>query len=58
MRFAGRLGDGDAVTMGGQLTKREQWPVYASLHGGAGVLIGRVNFRDIPQTSDLDGRLH
>ena len=58
VRFAGRLGDGDAVTLGGQLTKSAQWPVYASLNGDAGALIGRVNFRDIPQTSDLDGRLH
>ena len=58
VRFAGRLGDGEAVTLGGQLTTSAHWPVYASLNGGAGALIDRVNFRDIPQTSDLDGRLH
>ncbi len=58
VRYAGRLGDGSAVTLDGYVTTRGQWPVYAPLYNGRGALIGRVNFRDIPQTSDLDGRLH
>ena len=58
VRYAGRLGDGSAVTLDGYVTTRGQWPVYAPLYNGRGALIGRVNLRDIPQTSDLDGRLH
>ena len=58
VRYAGRFGDGTAVALAGYVTTRSQWPVYAPLYNGRGALIGRVNFRDIPQTSDVDGRLH
>ena len=58
VRYAGRLADGSAVALSGYVTTRAQWPVYAPLYANRGALIGRVNFRAIPQTSDVDGRLH
>lgn len=58
VRFVGRLGDGAPVMFGGRFSKRSQWPIYVSLYKATGALIGWANFRDIPDTSDLDARLH
>jgi hypothetical protein len=50
IRFAGSLADGTKVTQSAILSGREQWPLYASLYGGQGSLIGWLTFN--PEAED------
>jgi len=53
------LGDGTRVTVTGAHMQDGEWPVYSALYAGKGEgkLAGLVEFRPIPNVSDLDGLL-
>jgi hypothetical protein len=50
--FRGMLADGTKVTQSAPVSKYGQWPLYASLHGGQGVLWGWLAFTN---ASELGG---
>ncbi len=56
-RLAIRLGDDTAASFASTLPRGGSWPVFLSLHGGAGSVSGALTFRDVPGTSHVDGRL-
>jgi len=52
--FAGTLGDGTKVSQGVTLSQDAQWPFYASIYSGKGILIGAPVFAD-DAWSDFNG---
>jgi hypothetical protein len=55
-RVNGFLPDGTAFQVSSHVTNAGQLPIYASLYGGAGVMVGTVTFR-VTEVSDLDGAI-
>jgi hypothetical protein len=54
--FAGALSDGSRVTQGATLSKNKEWPLYASLYSGQGLVLSWLTFSN--QTdSDVSGNL-
>jgi len=56
VRFNGSLADGTRVTQATILPKSGRWPLYSSLYGGRGSLIGWLTFSNAP-AADLGGDL-
>jgi hypothetical protein len=56
VRFAGTLGDGTKVSQSVSLSPDGQWPLYASLYSGYGLVMSWMTFTNLPQ-SDLNGAL-
>jgi hypothetical protein len=57
--FSGTLGDGTAVTPSGLESAEGQWPLYASLDSGNGMVIGWLTFtNDNERGSDIEGLLN
>ena len=54
--FAGVLADGTVVSQKSILSKDGVWPLYCSLYGGRGSLIGWIQFTSQPE-SDLGGQV-
>jgi len=54
VRLAGTLADGTKVTQSAALSKAGQWPLYLSLYGGKGMLLGWIGFAH-QATNDLQG---
>ncbi|HUD46279.1 MAG TPA: Ig-like domain-containing protein [Candidatus Baltobacteraceae bacterium] len=52
--FSGILGDGTAVTPTANESEQQQWPLYISLYGGDGMLLGWMTFTNEPDR-DIDG---
>ncbi len=52
--FAGKLGDGTAVSQKAFLSREGQWPFYISLYAGRGLVIGWLTLSNQPQ-SDING---
>jgi len=55
--FHGTLADGTAVNQTTTISADGQWPLYVSLYGGRGQLLGWVDFTNAAQ-SDLSGNLN
>lgn len=55
--LAGSLADGTALSQRVPVSKQGRWPLYASLYGGKGSLLGWMTFFPLQSTDDLDGRL-
>ncbi len=55
-RLSGYLADQTRLAVRASLSRAGQWPVYASLYGGQGALLGWVSFRN-EEATDLDGVL-
>jgi len=53
--FAGALGDGTAVSRTSFISKDGDWPLFASLYAGKGLLIGWINFDSTQPETDLSG---
>jgi hypothetical protein len=53
--FAGTLGDGTPVSRTAFISKDGEWPLFASLYAGKGLLIGWINFDSTQSDSDLSG---
>jgi len=49
------LSDGSKVTQKSALSSQGFWPLYSSLYGGSGILIGWIQFSDQIET-DLEGQ--
>jgi hypothetical protein len=56
LKFQGTLADGTPVSQVTTVSSTGQWPLYASLYGGHGQILGWVNFADTP-SSDLSSDL-
>ncbi|PYJ06493.1 MAG: hypothetical protein DME25_06560, partial [Verrucomicrobia bacterium] len=56
VRVSGFLADKSAIAGSVSLSKAGHWPLYFSLYGGKGALLGWVTLADRP-TTDLDGVL-
>jgi hypothetical protein len=54
VRFRGKLGDGSSVSQAGVVSGQGQWPLYVSLYGKKGSILGWLTFADQP-TSDIAG---
>ena len=54
--FHGTLADGTQFTEGTTISADGEWPLYATLYGGRGQLLGWVDFTNASQ-SDLSGNL-
>ncbi len=57
VRFTGRLGDSTGVTQGAMISKTAEWPFHVLLYQREGVLDGKLNFRTVPNVSEVDGTL-
>jgi hypothetical protein len=55
--FSGTLGDGTKVTQTANESEQGLWPVYVSLYGGNGMLLGWLTFTNEPDR-DIDGVLN
>lgn len=55
VKFSGALPDGTGISQGSFLSKDGEWPLYLGLYKKKGQLAGAVQFRDVPEVSDLDG---
>lgn len=53
--MTGRLADGQPFSYSNYISKEKELPLYLTPYGGAGVVIGTLNFRDTPGQSDVDG---
>jgi hypothetical protein len=53
--FAGVLGDGTAVSRTAFISKDGEWPLFAPLYAGKGLLIGWINFDTNQPNTDLSG---
>jgi hypothetical protein len=53
--MTGRLADGQPFSYSNYISKEKKLPLYLTPYGGAGVVIGTLNFRDTPGQSDVDG---
>jgi|GEM_PF-1730918 len=56
LSFSGALGDGSKVTQATFLSKEGQWPFYASLYNGSGMILGWLTFTN-ETDRDIDGPL-
>jgi hypothetical protein len=56
-RFVGALGEGTKVTQSLHLSKGGSWPLYVSVYKQQGSISGAIQFRDVPGSSNLDGKL-
>ncbi|MCU0785646.1 MAG: hypothetical protein MUF81_16695, partial [Verrucomicrobia bacterium] len=56
VRFAGALPDGTKVSQSTLLSPDGQWPLYAQLYSGYGLVMSWMTFTNLPQ-SDLNGDL-
>lgn len=56
-KLAGSLADGTTITASSFVSKNGFWPLYASLYGNKGVILGEVAFGDIEGISDFSGPL-
>jgi hypothetical protein len=56
LKFKGTLADGTQVSQTTSISEDGQWPLYSSLYGGRGQIIGWVDFTNTAQ-SDLSGNL-
>jgi hypothetical protein len=56
LQFNGTLADGTPLTQTTTISADGQWPIFASLYGSRGQILGWVQFRDTAQ-SDLFGNL-
>ena len=56
LRFQGTLADGTAVSQSAGVFADGTWPLFVSLYGGRGQILGWVDFTSTPQ-SDLSGTL-
>ncbi len=54
---AGKTGDGVAFTAGGFLTADKQWQLFQPLYSSKGQIAGKLTFRDVPDISDVDGKV-
>jgi autotransporter-associated beta strand protein len=58
VRLAGMLADGTKVSQAAMVSKHGQWPLYLSLYGQRGLLLGWLAFtNDTAATLDLEGDL-
>ncbi len=55
--FAGALGDGAAFTASSSISPSGRIPLHKLLYGNKGSLTGVLFIRDVPDVSDLDGKL-
>jgi uncharacterized repeat protein (TIGR01451 family) len=55
LSFAGVLADGAAVSQGSFLSPAGEWPLFAALYSGKGLLIGWITFATNEPASDLSG---
>jgi hypothetical protein len=53
--FAGTLGDATAVSRASFISRDGEWPLFAPLYSGKGLLIGWINFDTNQPASDLSG---
>jgi hypothetical protein len=53
--FAGTLGDGTPVSRTASISRDGEWPLFASLYAGKGLLIGWINFDSSQTNTDLNG---
>jgi len=53
----GSLADGTKITQTAPMSKRGQWPLYAPLYGGQGLILGWLNFNTNAPAEDLTGSL-
>ncbi len=58
IKATGTTGDGVAFTTSGLLTGDNQWHLFQLLYTNKGQMAGLLTFRDVPDISDLDGRLN
>ena len=60
IKFAGQLGDGTKLSLGGIVSKDGTWQIFKELYRTKpkGTFGGTVTFRDIPNVSDFDGNMH
>jgi hypothetical protein len=56
VRMRGRLADGTVLVQKSAVSGNGDWPLYASVYNGAGVLVGWMHFGD-DGAADLSGRL-
>ncbi len=56
LQFSGALADGTPFSQTTSISTDGQWPLYASLYGGHGQILGWVDFTNAAQ-SDLSGNL-
>ena len=49
------LADGTRCTQSVPISKNGVWPLYASLYGAKGLVVGTITFRPVAYLSDLDG---
>jgi hypothetical protein len=56
LQFSGTLADGTTISQTTTISADGQWPLYSSLYGGGGQILGWVDFTNTAQ-SDLSGNL-
>jgi hypothetical protein len=56
VQFSGTLADGTLFSQTTAMSADGEWPLYSSLYGGQGQIMGWVDFTNMPQ-SDLSGNL-
>jgi hypothetical protein len=56
VRFTGALADGTKISQSATISKDGQWPLYASLYSGKGLVMGWLTFSN-QAASDLSGAL-
>lgn len=56
-RLVGKLGDGTTISVGGVISKTQEWPLYASLYKGKGFITGSVAFDRSQPLTDMSGVL-
>ncbi len=56
LSFSGTLGEGTKVTQGSVVVGQGVWPLFSSLYGGKGLLLGWLGFTN-PPTWDIGGRV-
>jgi hypothetical protein len=57
VRFTGALADGTKISQSATISSDGQWPLYASLYSGKGLIIGWLTFSN-QAASDLSGALN
>jgi hypothetical protein len=57
VRLLGAMGDGTAINLVTRISSEGSWPVYASLYGGTGQVLGWLNFDSSSAQAGLTGSL-
>lgn len=57
IKFAGVLADGTKVTQGTWVSQNRTWPLYLAPYKTGGLLMGKINFQNTADVSDLDGTI-